>query len=598
MAVFTCKMCGGGLNVAEGITVVECEYCGSKQTVPSADNEKKVALFERANKLRSSCEFDKASGVYESIVAEFRSEAEAYWGLVLCKYGIEYVDDPATDRKIPTCHRSSFDSVMEDENYEQALENADVLARKVYRDEARQIEELRKSIIEVSSSEEPYEIFICYKETDAEGNRTVDSTIAQDVYDALTEKGYRVFFSRISLEDKLGQEYEPYIFAALNSSKVMLAFGTDYEYYNAVWVKNEWSRYLQLIAAGQKKTLIPCYKGIDAYDMPKEFAKLQAQDMGKVGAVQDLLRGIEKLIGSKNQPQPTVVVPQNTATVESLLKRAYMYLADKDFQNANAYCEKVLDIDPENVRAYVGKLLVDLQCPKEELLPNTQTLFENNLNYKKAITYADAGYAAKLKDYCTLAEERYEHDAMLQKQRRLAEQRRNEEIRRQQEAEKQRQMELERQREAEERRQREIAEAEEKKRSQEKARRAWEEEKQKEEKQKRKNLIRGLVESVFLIILPLISLYIIRNRLNGEGSAMAWWKVILVYASPAIAVIISTLIELFADRNGSFVFVMGIVSLLLFFAGMLILGSGLVSALIITFLNGVVWFFGWAFINA
>ena len=77
-------------------------------------------------------------------------------------------------------------------------------------------------------------------------------------------------------------------------------FGTDYEYYNAVWVKNEWSRFLSLIEKGANKTLIPCYKGIDAYDMPKEFARLQAQDMGKVGAIQDLLRGIEKILGSKS----------------------------------------------------------------------------------------------------------------------------------------------------------------------------------------------------------------------------------------------------------------------------------------------------------
>ena len=32
-------------------------------------------------------------------------EAEAYWGLVLCRYGIEYVNDPATGKKVPTCHR-------------------------------------------------------------------------------------------------------------------------------------------------------------------------------------------------------------------------------------------------------------------------------------------------------------------------------------------------------------------------------------------------------------------------------------------------------------------------------------------------------------
>lgn len=360
MAIIKCKMCGGDLTIVEGATVAECEYCGSVQTVPSADNEKKLTLFARANRLRSACEFDKAAGVYESIVAEFPEEAEAYWGLVLCRYGIEYVDDPATGKKIPTCHRSSFDSVMEDSDFEQAQENADVVARKVYREEAKAIEELRKSILEVSGKEAPYDIFICYKETDEKGERTIDSVIAQDVYTTLTEAGYRVFFSRISLEDKLGTEYEPYIFAALNSAKLMLVFGTDYEYFNAVWVKNEWSRFLSMIAAGQKKTLIPCYKGIDAYDMPKEFAKLQAQDMGKVGAMQDLLRGIDKIMGrdkalsATRQETQTVVVGAQT---EPLLKRGQLSLEDGDWQKADGYFDRVLDSDAECAEAYVGKFL-------------------------------------------------------------------------------------------------------------------------------------------------------------------------------------------------------------------------------------------------
>ena len=287
MAIIKCKMCGGDLNVAGDSQIAVCEYCGTQQTVPKQDNEKKLTLFARANRLRFSCEFDKAAGVYESIVAEFPEEPEAYWGLVLCKYGIEYVDDPATGKKVPTCHRSSFDSVLEDANFELVMEYSDVVTRKIYREEAKAIEELRRGIIEVSSREEPYDIFICYKETDENGQRTLDSVLAQDLYDALTEKGYRVFFSRITLEDKLGQEYEPYIFAALNSARVMLAVGTDYEYYNAPWVKNEWSRYLQLIAAGQKKSLIPCYKNIDAHDMPKEFAKLQADRCDTGSAARD-----------------------------------------------------------------------------------------------------------------------------------------------------------------------------------------------------------------------------------------------------------------------------------------------------------------------
>ena len=363
MAIIKCKMCGGDLNIEEGASVAECEYCGSRQTVPNQDNEKKLTLFGRANRLRLACEFDKAAGVYESIVADFPEEAEAYWGLVLCRYGIEYVDDPRTGKKIPTCHRSSFDSVMEDQDFEQACENADAVARKVYREEAKAIEELRRGILEVSGKEAPYDIFICYKETDDKGDRTIDSVIAQDVYDALTEKGYRVFFSRISLEDKLGTEYEPYIFAALNSAKIMLAFGTDYEYFNAVWVKNEWSRFLALIASGQKKTLIPCYKGIDAYDMPKEFARLQAQDMGKVGAIQDLLRGIEKILPKgKSIEFKTAEAKQENVGSHAFMKRGYMALEDGEWERANGFFEEVLNLDPENSQAYLGKALAEYKC--------------------------------------------------------------------------------------------------------------------------------------------------------------------------------------------------------------------------------------------
>ena len=52
MAVIKCKMCGGDLILTEGQTVAECEYCGSRQTVPTADSEKKLVQFERAERLR------------------------------------------------------------------------------------------------------------------------------------------------------------------------------------------------------------------------------------------------------------------------------------------------------------------------------------------------------------------------------------------------------------------------------------------------------------------------------------------------------------------------------------------------------------------
>ena len=399
MAILKCKMCGGSLDVTEGMTVCECEYCGSMQTIPSVDDEKKITLFTRANRLRAACEFDKAAGVYENIVSDFPEEAEAYWGLVLCKFGIEYVDDPATGKKIPTCHRSSFESIMDDPDYEQTMENADVIARKVYREEAKTIDGIQKGILEISGREEPYDIFICYKETDDSGNRTVDSVMAQDIYNMLTENKYRVFFARISLEDKLGSAYEPYIFAALNSARIMLAVGTDYEYYNAVWVKNEWSRFLAMMSKDKKKVLIPCYKDIDAYDMPKEFRHLQAQDMGKVGAMQDLLRGIKKIMPKETAP----VVQQVTqvgANVSSLLQRAFLFIEDGNWESADQYCEKVLDIEPENAEAYLGKLMVELKVRRRERLKNQKKPFNDSINYKKVIRYGDKELKKEMKD-CT-----------------------------------------------------------------------------------------------------------------------------------------------------------------------------------------------------
>ncbi len=400
MAIFKCKMCGGDLSFEEGSTVCECEYCGSKQTLPNADSEKKVNLYNRANRLRRNNEFDKASSVYESIVAEFPEEAEAYWGLCLCAYGIEYVDDPVTGSKIPTCHRTLTTSIMEDANFEQSCDNADAIARRLYRDEAKDIDRIQKNILSIAANETPYDVFICYKETNDAGSRTEDSVLAQEIYDALTAKDLKVFFSRITLEDKLGVQYEPYIYAALSSAKVMLAVGTDFEYYDAVWVKNEWSRFLGMMKTDKTKMLIPCFKGIDAYDIPKEFKGLQAQDMSKLGWLQDLTRGVEKLCGKSNGTQTAAVVQQvvaASANIEPLLKRAQMFLEDSNWKEANEYCEKVLDQSPENAQAYLYKLMAELHVSRSEELKNSQSPFDNNNNYKKIMRFGEAVLKEKLK---------------------------------------------------------------------------------------------------------------------------------------------------------------------------------------------------------
>ena len=400
--VFKCKMCGGVLEVKPGDTVCECEYCGAVQTLPRLDSDKKANLYDRASYLRRSNDFDRAMGVYEQILSEDTTDAEAYWSLVLCRYGIEYVEDPATHKRIPTVNRAQFTSVFSDEDYQSAIRYADEEQRKVYEAEAKAIDDIQKGILEISMKEDPFDIFICYKETDDNGRRTIDSVLAYDLYQKLTEEGYKVFFSRVTLEDKVGIAYEPYIFAALNSAKIMLAVGTRPEYFNAVWVKNEWSRYLALIRKGAKKTLIPLYKDMNPYDLPEEFSHLQAQDMGRLGYQQDLIRGIHKILDDKKpkaaSKETVIVNSAQGVALDNLVKRAYVALEDGNWDRASEFCDQILNHDPDNAQAYVIQLLKDLKLKKPEDLSKLDIPFDKNNNYQRAVRYGDASLKSFLND--------------------------------------------------------------------------------------------------------------------------------------------------------------------------------------------------------
>lgn len=415
MITLKCKICGGDLTIEEGSHICECEYCGTKQTLPSVDNDVRANAFNRANHFRMQKEFDKAIATYERLLNDDDTDAEAHWGAALSRYGIEYVEDPTTHERIHTCHRLQITSILADADCKAAIENApDAATRALYEKEAHRIADIQKGILAISANEKPYDIFICYKEADASGRRTPDSAIAQDIYYQLVQEGYRVFFSRITLEDKLGREYEPYIFAALNSARVMLVIGTKPEHFNAVWVKNEWSRYLELMRQDRSRLLIPCYKGMDAYDIPDELSMLQSQDMGRVGFIPDLVRNIKKIIVNDEPKQTPPKAPPATGgdNVSALLKRISIFLGDGDWAKADEYCERVLDMDPECAEAYLGKLMVEKKVKIQAALANCKEPFDDSNNYKKAIRFGSRELAATLEGYVNHIDERNENDRL------------------------------------------------------------------------------------------------------------------------------------------------------------------------------------------
>ena len=402
MAVLKCKMCGGDIILSEDKTFGTCDSCGSTMTFPKVSDEHKLNLYNRANHFRRQNEFDKAIAAYDKILDQDDTDAEAHWGAVLSRYGIEYVEDPVSHERIPTCHRVQAASILSDPDYLSALEYApDAASRSLYEQEARRIAEIQKGILAISSQEKPYDVFICYKETDDSGRRTKDSALAQEIYYQLTNEGYKVFFSRITLEDKLGQEYEPYIFAALNSARVMLVIGTRPEYFNAVWVKNEWSRYLALMKTDRSRLLIPCYRDMDPYDLPEELSALQSQDMSKIGFNQDLIRGIKKVLDSKKQPEAKAA-PQPApaaSNVENLMKRVRLFMEDGDFHSANEYLDKVLDENAEYAPAYIAKVCTALGFRKESDLGEATFLYADHPDWKKALRFATPQQKATYESY-------------------------------------------------------------------------------------------------------------------------------------------------------------------------------------------------------
>lgn len=400
MAEYLCKCCGAALDVKGQVTVCKCASCGVLQSIPRLDFDEKAILWERADKLRRAGEYDRAAELYRELLKLDDTDSEIYWCLMLCRYGIEYVEEYGSRKRIPTINRFSYTPIINDEDYRAAVRIADGDRRRIYILQAGELEELRKNVLAVSQTEQPYDIFICYKETDRSDRRTEDSVLAAGLYRSLSADGYRVFYARVTLEDKTGREYEPYIFSAINSAKLMFAVGTSPENFNAPWVKNEWSRYLTRIAESGGGTLAVLYKGMRGEDLPDEFAHLQRLDMSAPDFTEELLRGVHKIFSDERRGDiHKKAEPVSAESAAGLLRRAEIMLDEGDFFRAEELCENALNIEPENARIYYVKLLAEFKVKSAERLGELSGDLEQSSNYRMIMRFGDDEMKAELSEY-------------------------------------------------------------------------------------------------------------------------------------------------------------------------------------------------------
>lgn len=385
-----CNMCLGELKKLEN-NIYQCESCGKKYEHITQTEEEIILLIE-ANKTLRLGRFDDAYTEFKNIVSKYPKSYEAYFGMLLSKHGIIYVDDLLENKKVPTCYNITNNSLLKDEDYEKSLKYAPTDIKNNYIKLVEQIESIRKEWFNKASNEPPYDIFLSFKQSDRENGieKTKDYYTALELYNYLTYKcGYRVFFSPESLKNKIAERYEPYIYGALNSAKIMIVYGQKAEYINSTWVRNEWIRYLKKIKDKEKKenSLIVCYENFDAYNLPKELVNLQALNASNKDFLNTLLYHIDKVINSypnyikiERKTVNNIIVPINkpieiiefkprelgtnirntqNQNIEKLIQSASLLLKSKDFQNSKILINQILESEPNNSDALYLDFLIE-----------------------------------------------------------------------------------------------------------------------------------------------------------------------------------------------------------------------------------------------
>lgn len=295
-----CQSCGSSSIINLNNGTGQCEHCKSTIILPKEKSEI-IALLNSAYVYRESYNYDLAIKTYEYALEKDPLELSAYEGIILSEYGIEYVKDPHTSKLVPTCHRAHFKNVFDNEYYQAFLKIANEDQVNSLSKRLEEINILQEAIERQLKNEQEFDVFISYKATDENGDRTEDSLIAHEIYDELTKKNYRVFFSEKTLENRIGSEYEPIIFKALHTSKIFILVGTKKEYIESTWVRNEWSRFIDRIKSQDESvgtsSFIPVFKDISPYDMPKVNNQfIQGVDASKIGYVVTIADGVQRLL--------------------------------------------------------------------------------------------------------------------------------------------------------------------------------------------------------------------------------------------------------------------------------------------------------------
>lgn len=451
-----CRNCGAEIDIETAVNgVVQCEYCRSKFTLPKEDITPAALKFlHDGESSLYICRFDDAYSFYKKAAELSPNEPEAYWGMAISQFKVQYVKDEVNDRLQPICHHISTDKISDNSNYKKALSLATAEQRAEYERQADEIDYIREEFYKLKQTGKEYDCFICVKVTDdVTKQRTEDYKHADDIYFDLKGKGYNPFFSERELGEVTGADYEARILYALYTSECMIVVCGKEEYLHTKWVKNEYTRFLRLVGDEQKESdsITIAFYGRPVEYLPGKNGKIQGIDLRSLNASEKITKFVEdhtpearerraqaeqakkeseaailKEIEKQREAQreleerlknireaPATVETKTSATTRSLLVRANQFLSGGEFDSATDYFNKVLDIEPESAEAWIGLMLSTSKNRTYKELLNGRSSAQikevfNDKHFKSAKQYSKDGAVKIVKEFEDYVNEQYE----------------------------------------------------------------------------------------------------------------------------------------------------------------------------------------------
>ncbi len=380
-----CGICGGIINPDESKTTGTCMGCGHISAYPKAD----VKILNRITYLRNNYRFDEAQKLATELTVKHAEDSEAFWALLLCEYGIQYVRNGSL--RFPVCRKdvSELVSLKESNSYKKAISYATEDNLRNYEDLSSALEDSINVSLNIMKQQKEYDVFILSPE-----NSTVDSDFDGDkIYLRFTANlGFSAFFGPECLKDMDPVEKAAQTLFALKHSKLLIApFRTTSDTYNG-YLNYSVDIFSEDIDEKNKKQMFPAFNSreLNFQQLPEKL--VWCDDVFDVSQ-DDFMRELSEKIETILKPEVASIVPDDivTATVankENLIKRAYMFLEDGEFETADSYFDKILDIDIEESRAYIGKLLAECRIRSEEDIKKLPQTVTDDKNFKKALRFA------------------------------------------------------------------------------------------------------------------------------------------------------------------------------------------------------------------